>query len=226
MILVFDLSVSSIVLKTSPIFIDAHRGEGRGGGGRVSVNIWLKRLVNKMQKKNQNREPPWQFCPESLDPSGILAKIWATLPLYFPPLCIYGVGVNSSKFDCSTINWSTLLAGNQLLDTKFINCSNPVNPGLELDSSRWQKYCQLLKSSFKLLLTIFLINYFTETARIQSARHFLQLKLLNILNWSRFMIYTDPSETTWHFFARHDLKFLMSTGENSSSFCFCSYMYT
>jgi hypothetical protein len=22
------------------------------------------------------------------------------------------------------------LAGNQLLDTKFINCSNPVNPGL------------------------------------------------------------------------------------------------
>jgi hypothetical protein len=36
---------------------------------------------------------------------------------------------NCSKFDCSTINWSTLLAGNQLLDTKFINCSNPVNPG-------------------------------------------------------------------------------------------------
>ena len=34
------------------------------------------------------------------------------------------VGVNCSKFDCST-----LLAGNQLLDTKFINCSNPVNPG-------------------------------------------------------------------------------------------------
>ncbi len=40
----------------------------------------------------------------------------------------YWVGVNCSKFDCSTINWSTLLAGNQLLDTKFINCSNPVNP--------------------------------------------------------------------------------------------------
>ncbi len=37
------------------------------------------------------------------------------------------VGVNCSKFDCSTINWSTLLAGNQLLDTKFINCSNQVN---------------------------------------------------------------------------------------------------
>jgi hypothetical protein len=34
------------------------------------------------------------------------------------------------KFDCSTIICSTLLAGNQLLDTKFINCSNPVNPGL------------------------------------------------------------------------------------------------
>ena len=40
-----------------------------------------------------------------------------------------GVGINCSKFDCSTINWLTLLAGNQLLDTKFINCSNPVNPG-------------------------------------------------------------------------------------------------
>ncbi len=40
------------------------------------------------------------------------------------------VGVNCSKFDCSTINWLTLLAGNQLLDTKIINCSNPVNPGL------------------------------------------------------------------------------------------------
>jgi hypothetical protein len=39
------------------------------------------------------------------------------------------VGVNCSKFDCSTINWSTLLAGNQLLNTKLINYSNPVNPG-------------------------------------------------------------------------------------------------
>jgi hypothetical protein len=37
------------------------------------------------------------------------------------------VGVNCSKFDCSTIICLTLLAGNQLLDTKFINCSNPVN---------------------------------------------------------------------------------------------------
>ena len=37
--------------------------------------------------------------------------------------------INCSKFECSTINWSTLLAGNQLLDTKFINCLNPVNPG-------------------------------------------------------------------------------------------------
>jgi len=39
------------------------------------------------------------------------------------------VGVNCSKFDCSTIICSTLLAGNQLLDTKFINCSNPVELG-------------------------------------------------------------------------------------------------
>ncbi len=38
------------------------------------------------------------------------------------------VGVNCSKFDCSTINWSTLLAGNQLLHTKFFNCLNRVNP--------------------------------------------------------------------------------------------------
>jgi hypothetical protein len=40
------------------------------------------------------------------------------------------VGVNCSKFDRSTINWSTLWAGNQLRKTKFINCSNQVNPGL------------------------------------------------------------------------------------------------
>ncbi len=51
------------------------------------------------------------------------------------------VRVNCSKFDCSTINWSTLLAGNQLLDTKFINCSNPVNPGstgFEQLTKKWQ----------------------------------------------------------------------------------------
>jgi hypothetical protein len=82
----------------------------------------------------------------------------------------------------------------------IVNCSNPV-----LNCCR----------------PFFLINYFTETAQIQSAQHFLHLKLLNILNSSIFMIYIDPSETT-----RHNLKFLMSTGENSSSFCFCSYMYT
>jgi len=34
------------------------------------------------------------------------------------------VGVNCSICDCST-----LLAANQLLDTKLINCSNQVNPG-------------------------------------------------------------------------------------------------
>jgi hypothetical protein len=41
----------------------------------------------------------------------------------------YWVGVNCSNCDCSTRNCSTLLAGNQLLDTFFVNCSNPVNPG-------------------------------------------------------------------------------------------------
>ncbi len=39
------------------------------------------------------------------------------------------VGVNCSNCDCSTVICSTLLAGNQLLDTFFVNCSNPVNPG-------------------------------------------------------------------------------------------------
>jgi hypothetical protein len=53
------------------------------------------------------------------------------------------VGVNCSKFDCSTINWSTLLAGNQLLDTKFINCSNPVNPG----STGFEQLCRPVFSS-------------------------------------------------------------------------------
>ena len=52
------------------------------------------------------------------------------------------VGVNCSKFDCSTIICSTLLTANQLLDTKFINCSNPVNPGSE--SSSWQKKWQMV----------------------------------------------------------------------------------
>ena len=47
-------------------------------------------------------------------------------------------------------------------DKNIVNCSNPV-----LNCCR----------------PFFLINYFTETARIQSARHFLQLKMLNILNW-------------------------------------------
>ena len=90
-------------------------------------------------------------------------------------------------------------------DKNIVNCSNPV-----------LNCCQ----------PFFLNNYFTETAGIQSAQHFLQLKLSNILNLSRFMIYIDQSETTRHFFAQHNLKFLMLTGENSSSFCFCSYMYT
>ena len=39
------------------------------------------------------------------------------------------VGVNCSNCDCSTRICSTLLAANQLLDTNFIICSNPVNPG-------------------------------------------------------------------------------------------------
>jgi hypothetical protein len=39
------------------------------------------------------------------------------------------VGVNCSNCDCSARDCSTLLAGNQLLDTNFDNCSNPVNPG-------------------------------------------------------------------------------------------------
>ena len=39
------------------------------------------------------------------------------------------VGVNCSNCNCSTRNCSTLFAGKQLLDTNFINCSNPVNPG-------------------------------------------------------------------------------------------------
>jgi hypothetical protein len=77
-------------------------------------------------------------------------------------------------------------------DKNIVNCSDPV---------------------LNCCWTFFLINYFTETAWIQSARHFLQLKLSNILNSSRFMIYIDPSETTRHFFARHNLKFLISTGK-------------
>jgi len=66
-------------------------------------------------------------------------------------------------------------------DKNIVNCSNPV-----LNCCR----------------PFFLFNYFTETARIQSPQHFLQLKMSNILNSSRFMIYIDPSETTRHFFAR------------------------
>jgi hypothetical protein len=117
------------------------------------------------------------------------------------------VGVNCSKFDCSTINWLTLLAGNQLLDTKFINCSNPVNPGLTGLEQMTKNIVNCSNPVLNYCWPFFLINYFTETARIQSARHFLQLKMSNILNSSRFMIYIDPSETTRHFFAQHNLKF-------------------
>ncbi len=61
------------------------------------------------------------------------------------------VGINCSKFDCSTINWSTLLAGNQLLDTKFINCSNPVNPG----STGFEQLTLLSSATHKLKKSIF-----------------------------------------------------------------------
>ena len=42
---------------------------------------------------------------------------------------LFRVGVNCSNCDCLTRICSTLLAANQLLDTNFIVCSNPVNPG-------------------------------------------------------------------------------------------------
>jgi hypothetical protein len=78
----------------------------------------------------------------------------------------------------SSISWLNWIRAD---DKNIVICSNPV-----LNCCR----------------PFFIINYFTQTARIQSARHFLQLKLSNILNSSRFMIYIDPSETTQHFFAR------------------------
>ncbi len=69
------------------------------------------------------------------------ASIWTN----FLSICrsqIKRVGINCSKFDCSTINWLTLLARNQLLDTKFINCSNPVNHVLRHALSDHSfKYC-------------------------------------------------------------------------------------
>ena len=103
------------------------------------------------------------------------------MPNYLKPNSSPWVGVNCSKFDCLTIICSTLLAGNQLLDTKFINCSNPVNHGL----TGFEQMTKILSIAQPLncCQPFFLINYFTETARIQSARHFLQLKMLNILNW-------------------------------------------
>ena len=61
------------------------------------------------------------------------------------------VGVNCSKFDCSTINWSTLLAGNQLLYKKFINCSNQVNPG----STGFDQLTLLSNATYKLKKSIF-----------------------------------------------------------------------
>jgi hypothetical protein len=62
-----------------------------------------------------------KFCSRSFN---IYPKSWT----YFEWFDFFTwVGVNCSKFDCSTIICSTLLAGNQLLNTKFINCSNPVN---------------------------------------------------------------------------------------------------
>ncbi len=69
----------------------------------------------------------------------------------------FWVGVNCSKFDCSTINWSTLLAGNQLLDTKFINCSNPVNPGSTgfEQFSLFLSFARMVSNKWKIVSTSF-----------------------------------------------------------------------
>jgi hypothetical protein len=110
------------------------------------------------------------------------------------------VGVNCLKFDCSTINWLTLLTGNQLLDTKFIKMLESSKSWLNWIRADDKNIVNCSNPVLNCCQPFFLINYFTETARIQSARHFLQLKLSNIFNSSRFMIYIDPSETTRHFF--------------------------
>ena len=63
------------------------------------------------------------------------------------------VSINCSKFDCSTINWSTLLAGNQLLNTKLFNCSNQVTLGSTWFDKLTKKvttgrYCRAVDPSF------------------------------------------------------------------------------
>ncbi len=65
--------------------------------------------------------------------------------------CWKQVGVNCLKFDCLTIICSTLLAANQLLNTKLINCSNPVNPG----STGFEQLTLLSSVTYELKKSIF-----------------------------------------------------------------------
>ena len=72
------------------------------------------------------------YLPTNIIPNEFTQLSVNLMKFYLPFLhfsSLLWVGLKCLKFDCSTINWSTLLAGNQLLNTKFINCSNPVNPG-------------------------------------------------------------------------------------------------
>ncbi len=83
----------------------------------------------KLQRKSSKQ--PWNLKKFLFNDHRVLidSSHWEKKPNLEFRVTSSWVGVNCSKFDCSTINWSTLLAGNQLLDTKFINCSNPSNPG-------------------------------------------------------------------------------------------------
>ncbi len=52
-----------------------------------------RQIFDKFDSKNVMnciRDPSWQFCPESLEPPGILAKFWVIPHLNFQPVCIYG----------------------------------------------------------------------------------------------------------------------------------------
>jgi hypothetical protein len=76
-VLIFPLNMSrhSIIKCFLNTIIDADReGEREGGYNIGPPQPNKKTLVNKNATKSQNRGPPLQFCPKSIDPQSFSKK--------------------------------------------------------------------------------------------------------------------------------------------------------
>ncbi len=82
---------------------------------------------SNFRRSKQEIENPWKILQKlSISWKMWISISWNSIFWSFPQM-IFWVGVNCSNCDCSTRICSTLLAANQLLDTNFVICSNPVN---------------------------------------------------------------------------------------------------